>query len=176
MMAGMAFVEPTSVELTTTMAAERLGVSSGTIRQAISSRQLQARRTPWGTWTIDPEDFERWAAARDKVPRHQARRNRHELPASALRVLGALVHFEEASPTEISNVIGLHTGNVRKHLCLMARQGIVYRTPLGLWRPLDRGSELVARLETDGVNLDPEEQLSLRIVPDVTPPRKDTAI
>ena len=175
-MVDMAFVEPTSAELTTTMAAERLGVSSGTIRQAISSRHLQARRTPWGTWTIDPNDFERWVATRDKAPRHQDRRNRQELPASALRVLGALVHFEEASPTEISDVIGLHAGNVRKHLCLMARHGIAYRTPLGSWRPLDRGRELVARLEADGIDLNPEEQLSLRIVPDVSASRKDTTI
>jgi hypothetical protein len=115
--------------LTTAQAAELIGRSPGAVRWAIKSGELpSAARTPTGQHRVRPTDVLLWAK------RHPARltqlRNTWEQTAVALATLG------QASADELGAYLGLHPGNARKHLLILAAQGRAQRLPDGQWVPV----------------------------------------
>lgn len=163
---SMAFVEAQPAELSTTEAADRLGVSAGTIRWAIRDGQLRARREEWGSWVISEADLERFAASRR--PRPASRRTRQALPYNAMRILGALNSFDHDTADELAKVVDLHHSNVRKHLNHMAVRTppLVRPNAVGAWSITPAGRRMVKKIEEEGISLAPESQVALRIVAD----------
>lgn len=65
------------------------------------------------------------------------------MPDSAPRIIGLLNEFESADAAELATFLNLHEGNVRKHLRLMERVGLVVRRNDGQWQ-LRRGAEVAS--------------------------------
>jgi len=112
-------------------AAERLDVHRATINDMVQSGRLPAWRQG-AHWRIDRQVFEDFAARYVKPPNAPARRVDHR-PSSTPAMLALLREFDSASPAELAPFLDLGVGNVRKHLRLLEREGLVRRRPDGEW-------------------------------------------
>jgi excisionase family DNA binding protein len=115
-------------------AAERLGVHRATVNDMVRSGRLPGHREG-AHWRVNRRVFEEFAAGYVKPPNAPARRPRG-LPTSAPAVLDLLAEFGSASPAELAPLLGLHEGNVRKHLRLLEHAELVRRRPDAEWELL----------------------------------------
>ncbi len=111
--------------VTTTEAAKITGRTQDTIRHMINLGALGATRVE-GRWYIDPDVLLAW--------NKQARRYDHiERPRAYDRAAELLKEYHSITPEELATLTGVHVGNARKHLALLAAQGRAERLSDGQW-------------------------------------------
>jgi len=117
---------PTAELLTASMAAEFVGRSLGSVRGAIKDGTLESLRCPHTGGTLIRRDtLLRWHA--EHPPRPATISGTYHRTADALAALGP------SSADALSVYLGIHPGNVRKHLAQLARLGRAQRDTEGLW-------------------------------------------
>lgn len=117
-------------------AAKRLGVCRETANDLVRDGLLPATRVgPW--WYVQEEDLESFAATYRPRPGPRRRQSRNEEHRAKIAEL--LADWQDATPAELSTVIGLHPGNVRKHLVMLEAAGVAERDDEGLWRLTQAG-------------------------------------
>jgi excisionase family DNA binding protein len=120
-----ATMTPSNAELvTTTEAAELTGRSQGTIRVEILAGRLMATRVD-GRWYIDRAALMVW--------NKHARRNVIVKSRAYERTAELLEEYHSMSAEELATLAGIHVGNARKHLALLAAQGRAERLSDGQW-------------------------------------------
>lgn len=128
-------------------AARRLGVHRATVNDMVRDERLPAQR--FGAhWQVRRSDLDRFAASYVRPP-NAPKRRRPTLPESAPRIIELLGEFETASVAELTPFLGLHEGNVRKHLRLLELEGLVRRTSDGEWRLTGRNAPVDGKPATE---------------------------
>lgn len=121
----MSFVD-TSELLTSRQAAELVGRSPDAVKGAVRSGALRASRLD-GFWRFTPKDVVAWDATAPRNP--NVRKRAHERSAELLAEYGSV------SPYELSKLQGVHVGNARKYLAVLAAEGRAHRHDDGEWFP-----------------------------------------
>lgn len=111
--------------------AERLGVHRATVNDMVRCGRLPAHRDG-AHWLVRRADLDDFAAGYVRPNNAPSRRDR-SMPTSAPRICDMLREFDSATPAELAVLLGLHEGNVRKHLRLLEVAGLVLRGPDGQW-------------------------------------------
>ena len=111
--------------------AERLGVHRATVNDMVVSGRLAAQREG-ARWLVRRDDLDRFAASYVR-PANAPDRRDSSLPTSAPRIIELLREFDSAFARELAPFLDLNEGNVRKHLRLMERQGLVHCRDDGQW-------------------------------------------
>jgi len=112
--------------LTTRQAAELVGRSPGAVKDALNWGSIPGERVD-GFWRVRREDVVAWDARAPRKP--SPRRRAYERSAELLAEYGSL------TADELSNFQGVHVGNARKYLCLLAVQDRAHRHDDGEWFP-----------------------------------------
>lgn len=115
---------PNADLVTTTEAAELTGRSQGTIRAEILDGRLKATRVE-GRWYIDRATLMAWNKRARWRP--VAKRPSYEGTAELLE------EYHSMTPDELATLAGIHVGNARKHLALLAAHGRAERLDDGQW-------------------------------------------
>jgi hypothetical protein len=110
--------------VTTTEAAKITGRSQDAVRRAINDHYLEATNEI-GRWYIERSTLMAW----DK----RARRRDLGKPRAYERTAELLEEYYSVSPEELATLAGIHVGNARKHLALLAAEGRVERLDDGQW-------------------------------------------
>jgi excisionase family DNA binding protein len=111
--------------LTTTQAADLVGVSQVAVRHAILEGRLEGSKIG-GVWYVDRQSLLDWR-----------RHNRGGGPRGHRpweRVAAALDEYGPSTAEELSHLCDLHAGNVRKYLAILAKEGRTERSSDGHWR------------------------------------------
>jgi hypothetical protein len=110
--------------LTTTKAAQLVGVSQGAIRMALLEGRLVGSKVD-GIWYVERQELLDWHRRTRRVgPRgHQPWE----------RVAESLDDYAPATADELSRLCDLHVGNVRKYLAILAKDGRAERLGDGQW-------------------------------------------
>jgi excisionase family DNA binding protein len=111
--------------------AERLGVHRATVNDMVRAGRLRAHRVG-ACWQVEVDDLEAFAKGYVR-PSNAPNRRERALPASTGKIIALLGEFGSADAIEVSVLVGLHEGTVRKHLRLMERAGLVFPLPTGQW-------------------------------------------
>ena len=123
-----------------TEVAQHLGVSSRSVRQLVHHGRLPARRVG-PLWYVDRQVLEEFAKTYQprrlkSAPRQTSNTDSRE------KVARLLAEWQSATADELAVGIGLHPGNVRKHLVILASAGVAERDDEGLWRLTAAGRRL----------------------------------
>jgi hypothetical protein len=118
---------PSSELLTTAAAAELVQRAERSIRDAIA-KQVLVGDNKHGRWLIRREDLLAWDQKTGRRCRHQS--SPWESSAELLAEYGSL------SATELAHLAGIHPGNARKYLAILAKQGRAERLSDGQWIPI----------------------------------------
>lgn len=121
--------------LTTTQAADLVGVTQVAVRHAILEGRLQGSKLG-GVWYVDRQQLLDWR-----------RHNRGGGPRGHRpweRVAAALDEFGPSTAEELSRLCDLHAGNVRKYLAILAKEGRTERSAGGLWAVTTQNQQGVA--------------------------------
>jgi hypothetical protein len=120
---------PTVAEWITTAEAGRLtGRPAHVFRAAISKAQIPAVKDGDGFWRMPPDDALAWHARTPRKPRPSRQARGYQQVAALLEEFGTL------NVGELTALLGVHSGNARKHLAILARQGRAHRRPDGQWQ------------------------------------------
>ncbi|MDQ6839818.1 MAG: hypothetical protein M3137_16205 [Actinomycetota bacterium] len=111
--------------LTTTEAGHLVGRTKDAIRNAINDGRLVGSNER-GRWYVDREAVLAW----DKRTR---RYDRQRVTPAWARTGDLLAEYGSATVEELALLAGLHIGNVRKHLAILANLGRAERRPDGQW-------------------------------------------
>jgi len=112
--------------LSTAEAAHIVQRAQDTIRAAIHKGLLPAVKNPDNsTWRVRRSDLVAWS---DRAGRIAVNRLR---PSQQIAEL--LATYDSADATELATIMGIHPGNVRKHLAILAAQGQAERQDDGQW-------------------------------------------
>ncbi len=112
--------------LTTRQAGNLVGRSAATVKRALNLGILPGRRVD-GFWRVRREDVVAWDARACRKPPRTSR---------AYDRTGALLdEYGSATPDEISKLQGVHVGNARKYLAILAAEGRAHRHDDGEWFP-----------------------------------------
>ncbi len=122
----MSFVADTSELLTTRQAAELVGRSPDTVKWSLISGGLPGVHVD-GFWRVRREDVLAWDARTERRARRKTRA--HDRAAEVLAEYGSV------TPYELSKFQGIHVGNARKYLALLAIEGRAHRHDDGEWFP-----------------------------------------
>lgn len=121
----MSFTDASTL-LTSRQAAELVGRSPDAVKAAAREQSLRGRHID-GFWRFTPEDVVAWDATATRKPR--ATRRAHERSAELLAEYGSV------TPYELATFQGIHVGNARKYLALLAIEGRAHRHDDGEWFP-----------------------------------------
>jgi hypothetical protein len=113
--------------LTTTQAAKLTQRPERSIRKALAS-QVLAGFNDRGKWFVRRDDLLVW----DK---HTGRRHREQSSGPWERAAASLAEYGSLNADELAQLVGVHPGNARKHLAILAKQGRAERLPDGQWVP-----------------------------------------
>ena len=127
-------VSPSAL-LTTVEAARVVDRDERTVRYAIAHQQLPAAKDNDGHWLLRPEDVMAWNT--------RARRLRLHCPPTRAwdRAAALLSDYGSLSAEELAELLGIHVGNARKHLAILAKQGRARRLGDGQWVLIDTGDQ-----------------------------------
>jgi hypothetical protein len=120
--------------LTTTQASKLVNREESSVRWAIAHGTLPATANKRGHWRLAPEDVIAWDRRTSRI--HRGRRTRAWEQAAAL-----LADYGSLSAEELAELAGIHVGNARKHLAILAKQGRSRRLADGQWVLTDRAGE-----------------------------------
>ncbi len=111
-------------QLTTTQAADLVGVTQVAVRHAILEGRLKGSKIG-GVWYVDRQPLLEWR-----------RHNRGGGPRGHRpweRVASALDEYGPSTAEELSRLCDLHAGNVRKYLAILAKEGRTERSADSHW-------------------------------------------
>ena len=111
--------------------AKRLGLHRATVNDMVHDGRIPACRIG-PHWYIDENDFENFALSYER-PRNSPRRAPRRVEPSP-EIIALIGEWGEASVAEIQEIVQLHEGNIRKHLCIAEAQGLAERDEHGRWR------------------------------------------
>jgi excisionase family DNA binding protein len=111
-------------------AAERLGLHRATVNDMVQDGRIPARRLG-AHWYIEAGDLERFASTYER-PRNAPRRLPRAVRPSP-KILELLGQWRCATVSELHEVVEMHDGNIRKHLCIAEAQGLVERDEYSRW-------------------------------------------
>jgi excisionase family DNA binding protein len=111
-------------------AAERLGLHRATVNDMVHEGRIPARRIG-PHWFIETGDLERFASDYRR-PRNSPRRLPRAVKPSA-EILALLGDWGSATAAELREVVDMHEGNIRKHLCIAEAQGLAERDEYSRW-------------------------------------------
>lgn len=112
--------------LTTREAGQLVGRSEDAVRAAIRRGDLDAERGR-DFWLVSASDVIAWAA-------HTPIGRGNPLPRPRTEeVVGLLTDWGSGSAEELATVLGVHVGNARKYLAILAAQGRAERSKDGQW-------------------------------------------
>lgn len=123
--------------------AERLGVHRATVNDMVRAGRLPATRDG-AHWLVRRTDLDEFASTYVR-PSNAPTPRSGTLPSTAPEIMKLLAEFDSASALELTPLLSIHEGNVRKHLRLMEAAGLVTPGRDGQWRLTDRGSDVVGR-------------------------------
>lgn len=126
---------PTPDLLTTTEAGELIGRTQDAVRIAINLGYLRAVNER-GRWYIERDALVAW----DK----RARRFVRTRTPSWERAAEIIAEYGSVSAAELAQLAGIHIGNARKHLAILAKNGRVRCLDDGQWVLLGRQHQGVA--------------------------------
>lgn len=112
--------------LSTREAGLLVGRSEGAVRKALGRGTLRGQRDR-EVWHVRAADVIAWAACSRSGPGNPLPAPRTEDTAYILR------EYESASAEEVATLLGLHPGNARKYLAMLALQGRARRRADGQW-------------------------------------------
>ena len=112
--------------LTTTQASKLVNREESSVRWGIAQGALNAAIDDAGHWLLAPEDVIAW-------DRRTRRRTRHTPGRAWDRAAALLADYGSLSAEELAELAGIHVGNARKHLAILAKQGRARRLPDGQW-------------------------------------------
>jgi hypothetical protein len=123
----------TSVE-----AAAVIGCDRTTLNDRLLDGSVPGRKLASGRWMLDAEGL---AIAKSVIhPKPRIRKD-----CSTCHQIGdVLYHWETGTVAELTPVIGIHDGNVRKHLNHLSVRGLAIRRLDGAWELTERGWEWMA--------------------------------
>jgi len=121
----MSFTADPAELLTTRQAAELIGRSPSAVKQVLNNRRIHGERVD-GFWYVRREDVLAWDA---RARRQRVKKKAYERSAELLTEHGSL------TADELSKFQGVHVGNARKYLCLLAVEGRAHRHGDGEWFP-----------------------------------------
>jgi hypothetical protein len=122
------------VMLTTHEAGRLVGRSEGAVRKALGRGTLRGKRDR-EVWHVRAADVVAWAACSRSGPGNPLPAPRTEDTVHILR------EYESASAEEVATLLGVHPGNARKYLAMLALQGRARRRADGQWVLTDNGSD-----------------------------------
>jgi hypothetical protein len=122
------------VMLTTREAGRLVGRSEDAVRNALGRGTLRGQRDR-EVWHVRPADVITWAASSRSGPGNPLPAPRTEDTAHVLR------EYESASAEEVATFLGVHPGNARKYLAMLALQGRARRRADGQWVLVSNGSD-----------------------------------
>lgn len=123
-------------------AAHAIGVHRATLNEMVRDGRVRAERVG-AHWFLSVEEFERLKATYVR-PKNSPRR-REGLAAAerwGREILRLLDEWGEGTSAELSKVLALHPGNVRKYLALLEADDLAERDDEGVWRPVTRGAHM----------------------------------
>ncbi len=128
--------------LSTAEAARVVHRAQDTIRVTIRKGLLPAvKNHDDSTWRVRRSDLVAWS--------DHARRITVKRVHPSQQVAELLATYDSADVTELATIMGIHPGNVRKHLAILAAQGRAERQADGQWvligSQIDRTKEVVDR-------------------------------
>src|SRR4051812_5746599 len=132
----MAMVERADEVVGLTEAAAVIGVHRATVNDMVLSRRLRARRRR-GRWVVDRQELERFAGTYQRPANAPEPRDPSELSETAVHLLSLLVDWGDATVAELTEVIRVHDGNVRKQLRILMARELAEREDSGSWRATD---------------------------------------
>lgn len=123
-------------------AAQVLGVHRATVNDMVLHGRLEAIRDGV-QWLIPRANLEEFAASYVRPPNAPPRRS-ETLPQTSTDIVRLLADFHSASASELAPFLKVHEGNIRKHLRLMERAGVVRREADGQWFLTAKGGGLAS--------------------------------
>lgn len=123
--------------LTTTQASKLVNREESSVRWAIAHGKLPATASKRGYWRLAAEDVIAWDKRTPRI--HRGDRTRAWEHAAAY-----LAEYGSLSAEELAELSGIHVGNARKHLAILAKQGRARRLADGQWVPTTGGAQGVA--------------------------------
>jgi excisionase family DNA binding protein len=123
-------------------AAERLELHRATVNDMVQDGRIRARRIG-AHWFIKATELERFASRYER-PRNSPRRVPRPVQPSA-EILTLLGDWGSATVSELHEVVEMHEGNIRKHLCIAEAQGLAERDEFSRWALTSAGRGNVAR-------------------------------
>lgn len=119
--------------------ARRLGVSRAVVKGIVLGGSLPAVRTV-DRWYVRREDLtafaDRFEAPKKRTKASRPPRRNEETRAAIAALIG---EWQEATANELAVAVGIHPGNVRKHLVMLEAAGVAKRDDEGLWRLTQAG-------------------------------------
>ncbi len=129
-------------------AAGRLGIERSSLNRLVREGRIAAQRIG-PHWYIDPAVLDEFASSY-RPARH--RRTRHPTNESREQVARLLADWQEGTADELAVGIGLHPGNVRKHLVILEAAGVAERDDSGFWRLTEAGRHLYRKAAKLAIN------------------------
>jgi DNA-directed RNA polymerase specialized sigma24 family protein len=126
----MSFLYAQSERLTTREVAVLTGRSQGAVRTAILEGRLAGERQLDG-WRVTREEALAWHARTRRIP----------CPSSSRpwnRAADMLAEYGAMTSEELARLLELNSGNARKHLAILAKEGRAERLPDGQWVLIDK--------------------------------------
>jgi hypothetical protein len=111
--------------LTTRQAAELVGRSPAAVKQVLNKGTIPGKHVD-GFWRVHRDDVLAWDA---RTRRKNVKKRAYERSAELL------AEYESLTADELSKFQGVHVGNARKYLCLLAVEGRAHRHDDGEWFP-----------------------------------------
>jgi hypothetical protein len=121
----MSLTADVSEMLTTRQAAELVGRSPAAVKHVLNRGLIPGEHVD-GFWRVRREDVVAWDS---RTRRRNAKKRAYERSAELLAEYGSL------TADELSKFQGVHVGNARKYLCLLAVEGRAHRHDDGEWFP-----------------------------------------
>jgi excisionase family DNA binding protein len=117
-----------------------LGVHRATVNDMVLQRKLRARRR-LGQWYVPREEMLQFAATYKRPSNAPVPRDERLVSESGWEILSLLVEWGDATTAELDRIVGLHIGNIRKQLNLLAASHLAERSSENTWSPTAEGRE-----------------------------------
>lgn len=114
-------------------AADLLGVHRATVNEMVLTGRLPAERVG-PHWVIDENEFNRFRSTYER-PKHYTRPKGASQASDhwVAHLLQLLAEWDSATVAELSEVVDLVPGNIRKYLCIAEARGLAVRNEYGDW-------------------------------------------
>jgi excisionase family DNA binding protein len=122
-------------------AAKRLGLHRATVNEMVVDGRLNGERIG-PHWFVKESVLNRFASSYER-PKNAPKRGATEAGVMWQHtILEKLAEWHDAGVQELSEVIDLHPGNIRKYLCLLEVRDLAQRDEGGMWSLTAEGQRM----------------------------------